>query len=652
MKKTIRKYLSCVALLLVFVMMFSVLSGCKKNDTDPAGTDETNDSSVTTVAGETPKFPEACDDHKGDFICVNCGRRLTPDGFFTSVKASDAVYTVVLSEVDVTVPVNEQPVNVKITDGELSLSANGEKLNGYGHVVGSATIDGKVTSFDQTVSVKDSVVYFQMSAKQNGAASSDNGEENVSVYLPLEVLSELLQGSMGSSKDPAFAEKLMEKLPDLMEKEFLPMIQAFLAAHPELEDICARIADLFWTVRKTDNGYEISLSLEKIAALNDKLNTMKVSEFVDLILGEGKFAELETYANGIFDKKVSELLADVKAQGIDVERILKAVDSLMPAVDDKGNTQLTEVLAMLKDEDFLAKTVKDLMLQDKPNDVTDEAYLAQMKQQINTVFAALENTTVWGIIEDAMNKGNGDVNKPYNADAATDVPAVSMHDKVAAMLEQVKVGVTVTFTTDVWGTLTGAKLEWNLPELIGKGSVEITTKHTSAVDYDKIVNEISADVKKVSEIPEKLATALDTYLKTENAKNSVTYDAATGIATVTYIVTADYRAEGYNYDFVHVTVTETNVVTAKVNLKKLLGLASMDGVFIGEFGLEDLENNMTWTAAVESGDTTKPADKAMMDQLEKDDAIQKRTIQDMVAFGFSFTVSENGTVTVFGLNNF
>ena len=61
---------------------------------------------------------------------------------------------------------------------------------------------------------------------------------------------------------------------------------------------------------------------------------------------------------------------------------------------------------------------------------------------------------------------------------------------------------------------------------------------------------------------------------------------------------------------------------------------------------------MTWTAAVESGDTTKPADKAMMDQLEKDDAIQKRTIQDMVAFGFSFTVSENGTVTVFGLNNF
>ncbi len=124
MKKTIRKYLSCVALLLVFVMMFSVLSGCKKNDTDPAGTDETNDSSVTTVAGETPKFPEACDDHKGDFICVNCGRRLTPDGFFTSVKASDAVYTVVLSEVDVTVPVNEQPVNVKITDGELSLSAN------------------------------------------------------------------------------------------------------------------------------------------------------------------------------------------------------------------------------------------------------------------------------------------------------------------------------------------------------------------------------------------------------------------------------------------------------------------------------------------------------------------------------------------------
>lgn len=35
MKKTIRKYLSCVALLLVFVMMFSVLSGCKKKRYGP-----------------------------------------------------------------------------------------------------------------------------------------------------------------------------------------------------------------------------------------------------------------------------------------------------------------------------------------------------------------------------------------------------------------------------------------------------------------------------------------------------------------------------------------------------------------------------------------------------------------------------------------
>lgn len=641
MKKNIRKYLSCVALLLVFVMMFSVLSGCKKNDTDPKETESGTESESSTTE-KTPEFPEACEDHRGDFICVNCGRRLTPNGFFMDAKSTDATYTVVLDDVDVTVPVGGNVVNVKITGGELSLRADNEKLNGYGHVVGTMNLGGKITDIDQTVSVKDSVVYVKMTSTM-ATSETETGTEEVGVYLPLDSITTLMGSQLPSGSD-AMVGSIMEKLPDLLEKEVLPMMQAFLTAHPELEDICARVADLLWTVKKTESGYEIALSMDKIAALNDKFETMKVSELVDLILGEGTFAGLETYANGIFDKTVSGLLADLKTQGIDVLRILKMVDSLMPK-DEKGNTPLTDVLTKLNDSATQAKTLQDLMLEDKPEGVTDAEYLAGMKQQISAVFASLKELTVWDAIEDSLG-GNGEVGGPL---AAEEAPAASLHDTVAEVLKLVKDGVKITVNTDVFGNLIGAKLELNLPDLIGKGNITVTNSYTSTVDYDKVVNEVSADVKKVNDSAEKLAAALEAKLKADDAANSLTYDAATGIATVKVNITAHYLSGEVtlNGKTGGVWVNETNAVTLKVNLKKLMALMTSSGKFDGVFYLEDLQNNLTWTATVEYDDgTSGPADAATLEKLEQDGRIENDSEVEMMAMGIVFSFGEDGSVTV------
>lgn len=94
-RKTLHTWLSCVALLLACLMVLTVLAGCKNPSENPTGTGTGNGTSTeapatTTGKTEGPEFPEACDNHKGNFICENCGKRMTPNGFFTTMKATEA----------------------------------------------------------------------------------------------------------------------------------------------------------------------------------------------------------------------------------------------------------------------------------------------------------------------------------------------------------------------------------------------------------------------------------------------------------------------------------------------------------------------------------------------------------------------------------
>ena len=97
-RKTLHTWLSCVALLLACLMVLTVLAGCKNPSENPTGTGTGNGTSTEAPATTTgksdktegPEFPEACDNHKGNFICENCGKRMTPNGFFTTMKATEA----------------------------------------------------------------------------------------------------------------------------------------------------------------------------------------------------------------------------------------------------------------------------------------------------------------------------------------------------------------------------------------------------------------------------------------------------------------------------------------------------------------------------------------------------------------------------------
>lgn len=389
---------------------------------------------------------------------------------------------------------------------------------------------------------------------------------------------------------------VLAQLPELMQTQILPMVKELLAAHPELEDACARSADLLYTLTRTENGYTVSLSMEKLIALVDAFETMTVPELYDRILGEGKFDALKAYALGVFDKTVAELLDECKAEGLDIDRILDMIEPLLPQ-DDSGNTVLTTVRAMLADEEFLATTVQELLLQTKPGGdgaPTDEEYIAGIRQQISMMFSGLKDTSIWDLIESTM--GSMLPGSDPEWDPAM-VGTSDLKNQVKALLDSIKDGVRVTYTVSADGKLVSAEIVLDLPDMLGTGTISLVTSYQSTIDYDQVAENVQAEVSLL--VTDKLAAALLQYYNEDCQDYEAVYDTATGQLTVkgkdTYgdmIDVADGKAVYIEITDQSVRVVDLKALIALMIEEKCKDISSFDAVY----GLVSCEAESDWTA--------------------------------------------------------
>ncbi len=618
-RKTLHTWLSCVALLLACLMVMTVLAGCKKPAENPTGTTADNGTSTntpdtpTSEQPKTPEFPEACDNHKGNFICENCGRRMTPNGFFTSMKTTEADEAINVLVENLTV--NAKGDLIVIEKAELTLKLENNDLVGTGYAKGSLTEKGETEAapFEGAATLKNGEVRIAATATVDGKA--EDGE----FYITPDVLF----AEMGPDTE-AVVRSLLNKLPAFVNAQLIPTLKAIVEAHPELEDLCARIADLFLTVTKTDNGYTVALSFDRLLALNEKLDTAKVSEFYDSIFGAGAFAELETYANGVLDKKVSDVLNDLKAQGIDVMALLKMFNTLLP-VDDKGNTVMSEALKQLEDETFLATTIGQLVInmQSQGQPMTDEAAakaLTELKTQIAQLFTGMKEMTVWEFIEDLMSKSDENEPSRYEApqvdgDGEGDKTEPSMSDMVKAVLEDYKDKIKFSYTTDAFGKVLSASIEADVTlydesgdepvvTFAVKGKVQLVNKYTSTVDYPKYEKKVDEDLKKLTDNASKLADIVKAIAEDDFDPEyyddvEVTVDSAKGTVTVKYTDSTTYTK--YVEDgSKKVEVKEVNPIELTIDLKSILMMSSSpcckDLLAVDVAYKVTAKNNMTVTA--------------------------------------------------------
>ena len=591
-RKTLHTWLSCVALLLACLMVMTVLAGCKNPSENPTDTGTGNGTSTEAPATTTgksdktegPELPEACDNHKGNFICENCGKRMTPNGFFTTMKATEADEAINVLVDNLSVTAKGDLIKVEKAELTLKLVNNVPVVTGYAK--GSVTENGETeaTPFEGTLILKDGKISVAATATQYGKT------ENAEAYATLE-------GVLGELPDNirTVIGEILPKLPAFINGQLIPALKAIVEAHPELEDICARIADLFLTVTKTDNGYTVALSFDRLLALNEKFKTVKIGEFYDSILGEGAFAKLKTYANDIFGKTVSDVLAELKAEGIDVVALLKMVNSLLP-VDENGKTVMSQVLEQMENEKFLATTIGQLFVE------TDQALTAEqikaLQEKFASVLNAVEVMTVWEGIEDLMSKG--DENRPIEpqpddasgyAAPETDggAAAPSMADMVKSVLEMYKDQIKISYTTDAYGKVLSENIELALEvkdesgdgtavKFAISGKIQLVNKYTSEIDYSKTEEKINADLNSLNAKMEQIANLIKADLEERETDPVVTFDKTTGILTAKYTDERSYTSYIHEDDgsTKMTLVTETNQVELVINLKSVLTMSISD----------------------------------------------------------------------------
>ena len=645
-RKTLHTWLSCVALLLACLMVMTVLAGCKNPSENPTDTGTGNGTSTEAPATTTgksdktegPELPEACDNHKGNFICENCGKRMTPNGFFTTMKATEADEAINVLVDNLSVTAKGDLIKVEKAELTLKLVNNVPVVTGYAK--GSVTENGETeaTPFEGTLILKDGKISVAATATQYGKT------ENAEAYATLE-------GVLGELPDNirTVIGEILPKLPAFINGQLIPALKAIVEAHPELEDICARIADLFLTVTKTDNGYTVALSFDRLLALNEKFKTVKIGEFYDSILGEGAFAKLKTYANDIFGKTVSDVLAELKAEGIDVVALLKMVNSLLP-VDENGKTAMSQVLEQMENEKFLATTIGQLFVE------TDQTLTAEqikaLQEKFASVLNAVEVMTVWEGIEDLMSKGDenrpiesqpGDVGGYAAPETDGGAAAPSMADMVKSVLEMYKDQIKISYTTDAYGKVLSENIELALEvkdesgdgtavKFAISGKIQLVNKYTSEIDYSKTEEKINADLNSLNAKMEQIANLIKADLEERETDPVVTFDKTTGILTAKYTDATSYTSYIHEDDgsTKNTRITETNQVELVINLKSVLTMSISDDcknlraiyVYYAMTAKNDLKVTATWENVENSSLTNADLEK-YYDQI-----VNEQTIED------------------------
>lgn len=549
-----------VALLALMLAGLLMLSGCEgaltpieptdtkeASDTQP-GTDSGTGPATTTPDKPNPDNPNpdnpnpddpnpdnpnpdepVCENHTGDFLCKTCGKRIVPDGFFAGMF-SDSPLTLVAEDIEISaVSISYLELQVTVTNGELI-------GRGYADITANG-INAKATCV-----LKNGGLYIYadgtledmegLSETDNAAGSSDSVSTGLYISIPGLLIPEFGEGT--------FTQLYMQIVSMLGQlQELLPALRESLADAPAFDDFCARIAESMFTLKKTDNGYEIALSFEKLSALNDRFSTMTIAELVDALLGEGTFDMAAGLVSGMLDMTLNDLLAQAAAAGINIDDLLAAIEVQLPDVEEV-KAVFEQIRTLLKDETVKAQPLWKLLPSTSGEGNMTEAEYAVLKQQITTTIGALKEMTVWKAIADLVSMvtpGEGsDVNGgALLTDAAGADVSESLHDLVKAYLELLRSCAGMTVRLDQDGKLTDMELSVEIPGMVKLGKVQLLAGHTSDKDYDGAVSKVQEKIDMITK--DNILDLIRGYFENHSDTYTLTvftYDEETGILHLEY----------------------------------------------------------------------------------------------------------------------
>lgn len=162
----------------------------------------------------------------------------------------------------------------------------------------------------------------------------------------------------------------------------------------ELSAVADKILGAVFEIEEQPNGYVVKISKDKLFALNSKLNTLKVSEIVDDIVGAGTYAKLPDYISALYDLTISDVLDFLNDKlDVTVDDICSLIDELKSMVDIPIDSE--QVKMMLADQEIINMPLGDIVL----STVGLQLEKADVIEMVKGIIEEFGDYTLYGLIE-------------------------------------------------------------------------------------------------------------------------------------------------------------------------------------------------------------------------------------------------------------
>lgn len=322
---------------------------------------------------------EAAFGHTDDDICSVCGApTFTLDQLTPTFEKTDSV---LFRLENVSIDIENEDFNFAgtIDLAELYLALYEGNLCGYGN--GELNIDDEDPDTEASVNariyIEGTVVYYEAEGLEALGIETDGEpvcgaldlEQIITEYIDI-ALSEL-EEALGSlpGDDTENVDELESKLVNWIISDLVPIFSEVDRDDSNLDKLEAFInkeLGKLLNIETTENGKTISIDLSRLEDVKSYLTDKKASELIELIFGEGSYAELKENIGVILKFTVSDFIDYLKkTQGIDIDKLLKALDRLAVIVTGDNEADFESLIGLeadiselLENKDFLSCTIE------------------------------------------------------------------------------------------------------------------------------------------------------------------------------------------------------------------------------------------------------------------------------------------------------
>ncbi len=278
-----------------------------------------------------------------------------------------------------------------------------------------------------------------------------NAEASGYHVIPLSLLVGDLETDIPDA--PEVPENITVSLNDLAafwEAELLPILRmGETIGDEELNITLSKIVKSLFDVWKYQ-GYTFHLRADKITALNDRLATEPLADFIDKQFGVGTFDRLEAALVNELSRTLSDVILNALADGVTVEELAARLDLLaefLTGSEDMTFSSLVseitgdegfDLIALLNNKELMSRTVADVIAESAEQTMTGSELISEIKAS----FGEMKEKSLYQLAE-IPEEQIGATKDAYNAQIEAIFGLFAFHFKGSAEGELLEVSVTL-----------------------------------------------------------------------------------------------------------------------------------------------------------------------------------------------------------------